>query len=98
MKHIDPKALAAALAPVIAARLTEATREVEEAAARERAMLLGSEARIMKACRDLGAAVDRLDQAKFTGLKEAGARMAIERYARTVRTLIRKREEARHGR
>ncbi|MES0164873.1 hypothetical protein NKJ87_02610 [Mesorhizobium sp. M0027] len=49
---------------------------------------------IMRACRDVGASVDRLDQAKF-GPGEIPARKALERSAKRLRTILERHSNAR---
>ncbi|RWC58896.1 hypothetical protein [Mesorhizobium sp.] len=61
-----------------------------EALKRERA---GEEA-VMRACRDVGAAVDRLDQMKF-GPGELPARKSLERKARALARAMERYRDAR---
>ena len=43
---------------------------------------------ILDACRAVGAAVDRLEQMRFAGTREAGARQNLEKQARRLRELL----------
>ncbi|RUU24988.1 MAG: hypothetical protein EOQ98_19290 [Mesorhizobium sp.] len=49
---------------------------------------------VMAACREVGAAVDRLEQAKF-GPGEIPARKALERSAKRLRTVLERHSNAR---
>lgn len=104
--HIDPQTdatrIAALLAPVIAAELSElkaANMALASQAQAARAALIAAERHddaVLSACRAVGAAVDKLEATKFSKA-EISARMSLEKSARALRVLIAKRE-ARHVR
>lgn len=68
-------------------------REHERALAQAR-KAAALDARMMAACRSVGAAVDRLLQDQFAGRPEYAARKALERAAKRLNAEIRKADEA----
>ncbi len=79
------------IASVVGKVLMEEVQNLSQPA--PRATMLKCDAEIMRASRAVADAYDALQQAKFAGLREAGARMALERAAKSLERVMRK-----HGR
>ena len=97
---LDTDRLARAIAPVVAKEVeARSERLLVEARARwleERSRASATQALLLDACRAVGAAVDRLEQARFTA-REIAARRALEEAARRLKFAMAAKAGGRRG-
>lgn len=79
--------VAVALAPTLVPAIADAIAAELAAAQAEQQLLDGREEAVLEACKAVGSALDRLEQAKFTS-GEPGARVSLEKAARQLRALM----------
>lgn len=82
---------ATAIAQLIAPSIQEALASIPSFVVSQPVTIRADKA-ILDAARQVAAAVTAYDQAKFSSFGEAGARLALERAARTVKSRLEQRE------